>query len=162
MIERWKMNLVRARAYQKSFRGSDLEDVQQEILIEILAFQFCADRSQGATEATALVALIDRRLCMARRREQRQQRRLEQAYFRQRTEDPVEMPPAKDLDRVFDLQKVVSSLNPTEQELCRSLAAGESIDAIASRLNCGWHTVKRQVERIKQIFVAAGIDGYVR
>jgi DNA-directed RNA polymerase specialized sigma24 family protein len=160
-VERWKLNLVRARAYQRGFRGADLEDVQQEVLLEVLAFRFCPDRSNGATEATALIALIDRRLFMARRSEQRRLRRVEQAQEPQESSiDAVEMPAAHHLDRSLDIQKVVASLAPAEQELCRMLAAGESIEAIAARLQCGWHTVKRQVERIRRIFEEKEIDGY--
>jgi len=54
----------------------------------------------------------------------------------------------------------VDGLAPEDRDLCRALADGESIDAIARRLGCGWHTVKRRVDRVRERFAQMGLDEY--
>ncbi len=157
----WKSELIRARAVRHGFRGADLEDVQQEIAIEALTFDFRHDQANGATEATALTALIDRRLAMARRRERRYQRRVDQ--LRGFGGPPAEPAAPSDEERVasvLDVQMAVDGLAPEDRDLCRALADGESIDAIARRLGCGWHTVKRRVDCVRERFAQMGLDEY--
>ena len=164
-IERWKLDLVRARAYRFGFRGADLDDAQQDVLLEVIAFKFQLERSNGANEATALVSLIDRRLCMVKRR----QRRYQQHFDRfQQSSDPKESAAETGLrnheDRIsrhLDLQKVIASLASKDRLLCDALAAGASIDSIASRLHCSWHTVKRRIDNLRKAFAEKEIDGYV-
>lgn len=164
-IERWKSDLVRARAVRLGFRGADLNDVQQEVLLEVMGFQFQPTRANGATEATALTALIDRRLCMARRRQHRYQRRLEQIYTRANADGSssgmVEVSHETQIDRNLDVQTILAKLEPEDRSLCEMLSAGQSIEAIADQLGCGWHTVKRRIDRLRQFFEEAGLDSCV-
>ena len=162
-LPRWKLDLIRARAIRHGFCGADLEDVQQEIAIEALAFGFRRDRANGATEATALTAMIDRRLAMARRRERRYQRRLDQVRgFADLSAEPTEPSCEERITSVLDVRSAIATLSPVDQEICRALADGDSIDAIAQRLGCGWHTVKRQVDRLRERFAQMGLDGNCR
>ena len=160
-IDRWKLDLVRARAVRLGFRGADLADVQQEVLLEVMSFQFQPAR---ATESTVLIALIDRRLCMARRRQHRYQRHLKRIQKQMEVEsccsDAVETGHAEQINRNCDVQEIVARLEPKDQELCRMLSAGESIEAIASQLECGWHTVKRRIDRLREVIEEMGMDGY--
>ena len=160
-IDRWKLDLVRARAVRLGFRGADLADVQQEVLLEVMSFQFQPAR---ATESTVLIALIDRRLCMARRRQHRYQRHLKRIQKQMEVEsccsDAVEPGHAEKINRNCDVQQVVARLEPKDQELCRMLSAGESIETIANQLDCGWHTVKRRIDRLREVFEEMGVDGY--
>ena len=165
-IDRWKLDLVRARAVRLGFRGADLDDVQQDVLVEVILFQFQPERANGANEATALIALIDHRLCMARRQQRRYQRRLDRV---QQWLDPKAVATdAQQTDRQeqtacrLDIQELIATLTPEDQSLCDALAAGESVDSIAHRLQCSWHTVKRRIKRLREILVEMGVDGYVQ
>jgi DNA-directed RNA polymerase specialized sigma24 family protein len=160
VVDRWKLDLIRARAVRRGFRGADLSDVQQEVLLQVLGFRFQPER--GATEATALTALIDRRLSMARRRQRRYERHLERAETFTDASEAARSSRQEEISRSLDLQSVVGSLAPEYQELCRMLSAGHSAGAIAHQLGCGWHTVKRRNERLRDIFVEMGMDGYLR
>lgn len=164
-IDRWKLDLVRARAFRLGFRGADLDDAQQDVLLEVIAFQFQPERANGAREATALVALIDRRLCMAKRRQRRYQQRLDRVQQWSDTDNSTADTDQTDYeDRIscrLDVQDLVATLAPEDQALCRALAGGESVEAIANRLQCSWHTVKRQVDRLRKLLVEMGMDSYV-
>jgi len=76
-IERWKLELIRARAFRRGLRDGELDDALQEIAIEVMSFRFQPERSNGASEATAVMAVIDRRLSMIRRRQRRYRQRFE-------------------------------------------------------------------------------------
>ncbi len=165
-IERWKLNLVRARAYRLGFRGADLDDAQQDVLMALIMFRFQPDRANGANEATALVALIDRRLWMARRRQGRYQRRLRRVQQwttpESATVDAEQGAQEEKTERRLDVGKLISELGPQDRLLCEALAAEESIDSIAKRLQCSWHTVKRRIEQLRGLFEKMGVDGYVQ
>lgn len=160
-IDHWKLKLVRARAIRMGFRGADLSDVLQEVVLEILGFRFEPARANGATEATALTALIDRRLNMARRREYRYQRHIERIQMWMNSVDTGELDREEQINRSMDVQCILARLEPEDQELCRMLSAGQSIEVIADQFGCGWHTVKRRVDRLRNIFVENGMDGYM-
>ena len=166
MIDRWKLDLVRARAVRLGFRGADLDDVQQDILIEVLSFRFQPERANGANERTALVSLIDRRLLMARRQQRRYQQRLDRIQQWTNPEDAaldVEQATHEEhTGRRLDIGEMLATLTPEDRVLCSALAAGESIDAIAHRLECSWHTVKRCIERLRKHLIEKGVDGYVQ
>jgi hypothetical protein len=49
------------------FRRQDLDDVQQQVSIALLQFNFDEARSNGASERTAITAVIDRQLRKIRR-----------------------------------------------------------------------------------------------
>ncbi len=67
VIEKWKVDLIVSRARRLGFRRQDLDDAQQQIVVELLSFEFDPTRSNGATEETAVTALIDHQLLSLRR-----------------------------------------------------------------------------------------------
>jgi RNA polymerase sigma factor (sigma-70 family) len=165
-IDRWKLDLVRTRAFRLGFRGADLDDVQQDVLIEVLMFQFHPERANGANETTALISLIDRRLLMARRQRQRYQQRLSRIQQWTNPEDAaIDAEQSNHEERTarrMDVRELLTALTPEDKALCDALADGESIDSIAHRLQCSWHTVKRRIEHLRQLLVEMGVDSYVR
>lgn len=162
-IERWKLELIRARARRRGLRDGELDDAQQEIAIEVMAFRFRPERSNGATEATAVTAVIDRRLSMIRRRQRRYRQRFEvraHAFLASGAEEePAEPVPDSHLEVHTDIRAVLDGLQPEDRELCRRLADGMSIDAIAAQTGCGWHTVRRRIDRLRAEFERQGFDG---
>lgn len=158
-IEEWKTQLVRSRARRLGIQGHDLDDVQQELALEILAFRYDAGRSNGATERTALTALIDHRLISMLRKRQRRQNRLAGL------EPKPEVDDRQDLDHrgcQLDVQSVLAELNDDDRELCDALADGTSIGQIAAARGVSWHTVERRVAQLRELFESRGLDGWVR
>jgi transposase len=60
---------------------------------------------------------------------------------------------------VTDTRSVLKHLAPEDHEFCLRLADGMSIDAIAAQLGCGWHTVRRRIDRLRAEFERQGFDG---
>jgi len=161
-IERWKLELIRRRAVRCGLRSHDLADAVQEVALAVMNFTFQAERSNGASEKTALTALVDRRLAMIRRRTARYRRRFEALEWSpdasQEQAEPTEPSGEPQLDTVADTQAVVARLSPEDQQLCRLLSEGLSTAEIARRMGCGWHTIKRRMERLRAEFERMGFE----
>lgn len=156
ILEQWKADLMVARAKGMGFRDDEIPDIQQEIVLHVLAFQYSPKKSNGAKERTVLQTLIDNRLRHIRRSAMREQAKLEQIKHQdQQTCDAVEEQLA------FDVRETVAALSPLEQFVCHALADGRSKHEIAQRLGCGWHRVGRLIDRIRDHFEKTGLDGWI-
>lgn len=157
-IEKWKVELIVERARKLGFRRDELEDVQQELILDVIAFEYDESRSNGATERTALTSLIDHRLKTIRRAQRRYQDHIEQL------EPLPEVDERQDIEhqqRRLDVEDAVNSLCEEDQELCRALAEGRSINEFAHANGCGWHTVKRRVNQVRDHFEVHGLDEWI-
>jgi len=163
VIEKWKVDLIISRARRLGFRRQDLEDAQQQIVIALLAFEFDAERSNGATEETAVTALIDHQLLTLRRTRERYGRRVSGTDDELRDDNALAMEclEAKHLIAANDVETVMARLSPVARQVCSALADGLSLNEISQRLGVGWHTVERQVRGIRQCFEQLGIDDAV-
>jgi RNA polymerase sigma factor (sigma-70 family) len=155
-IHTWKLALVRQRAKQLGLHGSDLDDAQQEIALDVLAFQYQPDRSNGATEQTALTAFIDGRLKTMLRSKRRYQHHLDQ--LKQFVTQDAE---SIDAMRV-DVHLAIAQLPERERTLCLALSRNENLREIAERWGCSWHTVARCLARVRRHFLALGLDDWLR
>jgi hypothetical protein len=126
-IERWKVNLVVSRARRMGFRDHDLDDVQQQIVPQVKAFVFDADRSNDATEATVLVALIDRQLLLIRRKAIRYQKHLDRIRAMRSIEGESSQAACQSCHRedntllLLDVRESVAKLPSREQLICHAL-----------------------------------------
>lgn len=157
-VEKWKVELIVERARKLGFRRDELEDVQQELILDVIAFEYDESRSNGATERTALTSLIDHRLKTLRRSQRRYQDHIEQV------EPLPEADERQDIEhqqRRIDVEDAVAGLPEEDQELCRDLAEGRSITEIANKSGCGWHTVKRRVNQIRDHFEMHELDEWI-
>ncbi|NQU22271.1 MAG: sigma-70 family RNA polymerase sigma factor [Candidatus Nealsonbacteria bacterium] len=159
-IEPWKAQLVTLRARRYGLAGPDLDDAQQEIMLDVIAFRYDESRSNGATERTALTALIDRRLSTLRR----SRRRYEERFHSSTNEQPIVAveEPEDEQSLTMDVRRALEMLPAEDRQVCEALADGRSIREIAQQRACGWHTVRRQVARIRQRFEALGLDGWLK
>lgn len=159
----WKLDLARCRARRLGFRGHDLDDAVQEIIIAVLEFEYDPARSNGASPSTALTAVIDRQLKALLRAKRRRDRRQEQALEELgRTRG---MATNGDADEPFlgqDVAQAVAQLPAHLQAICTGLANGESMTALAQRLGCNWYTLQRHVDEIRAHFQSHGMDGWLR
>ncbi|MFM2096838.1 MAG: hypothetical protein RIS70_3962, partial [Planctomycetota bacterium] len=157
LIDTWKLKLITSRAKRRGLRGVDLEDAQQTLVLELLGFVFDPAKSNGATEATALVAVIDRRLAMMRRGERRHVARTERfkESLGQAASDEGSHVPHTNLS--LDVRAAVADLPPVAQQICNALAEGQSVNEIARQLGMQWRAVRKQIDSISAYFVCRGL-----
>ena len=159
-IKGWKNDLIISRARRTGLSGDQLLDAQQEVVLHAAAFEYDADRANGASEATALTAVIDHRLAKFRQtasRYEARQKRARRLYVRHENE-------RSDLDQrllAVDVRDAVSCLTPEEQRVCVLLSEGESIASIAESLQCHWRVVHRIIQTVREKFSELGLDGWV-
>jgi len=158
LVEPWKVDLIIARAKCMGFRCDEIEDAQQELILEVMNFRYETRKSNGATETTVLIALIDNLLKKLVRTRARYRAHLDR--FREEAERSYE--PMTGDERAIDVQNVVASLAERDREVCRALGFGLTKHEIAKLLGCGWHTVDRIVGRIRQRFEECGLDAWTR
>lgn len=152
VLESWKVRLICQRARRMGFRGSDLDDVQQQVVLALLDFQFDDKRANGASEATAITAVIDRQLAMIRRSEGREKRRREIA--KEHCAEYYEMTGNM---LSLDVECAVQSLSGLDQQICRGLSRGDSFNQLAKSLGISWHAVRAHVEAIRHRFEQCGL-----
>jgi len=157
VLESWKVDVIIARAKQMGFRGSNLDDVQQEIILKAMRFRFDAAKSNGAMESTAFIAVIDNYLKEMIRSETRYRLHLEQ--MRATLKESYDPTPTD--HKFLDIQGAIAVLSPREQDVCNLLGLGYSIHEIAKMRVWGWHTVERLIDNIREKFEEAGIRGWV-
>ncbi len=167
LLEKWKVDLIFDRARRKGFPENDIDDVEQEIVPAILAFRYDPAKANGATEKTALTALIDRRLTFLqrgfarRRKHERRYRRLCGDTPGRPAPEPLDVEPQRRLAIAMDVQQVVRRLSPMEQAVCAGLARQETRRRIAGRLGISRYGLDAHIEGIRQRFQDAGLDGWV-
>ena len=161
VLEDWKVDLIRQRAKQHRVRLQDLPDIEQEVVLTLLALDYDEENEAGASERTFLTEVIDRRLHALLRKERR---------YRNRVGDESEdgLPERSDLDArlrqtdvIDDVQRVLSDFDETDRAICTLLADGTSIKAIAEQLGVGWHTVRRRMQAIREQLQSRGLDGWL-
>jgi len=148
LVEPWKAKLIVSRAKRMRFPQDDIEDVQQEIILDVLDFRYDPAKSGGATEKTALIALIDNRLKNIIRSRERCRQHVRPC---EEEVDPNHNPVPACITAV-DVGMASESLSPGEHLVCRALSQGDSKHDIAKMLGCGWHTVDRIIGRIRGHF----------
>jgi DNA-directed RNA polymerase specialized sigma24 family protein len=155
----WKLDLIARRARRLGLRGPDIDDAVQELALDVLGFDFDAIRAGNATEPAVLAGVIDRRLASLLRSRDRYQMHLARLAADRKPDDEIDE--SQDLTHVDlrrDVQELICTLSEDDQLVCRRLMNGESLAEIADALDCGWHTVRRMLDRIRATFLAAGIE----
>lgn len=167
LIERWKVDVILDRARKKGFRPDELDDVQQEIVPVLLAFRFDAQKSNGATERTAVTALVDRRLTFIQRGRARQLKNHER-YMASRglvSETPCEEIPDNINPHIaalaFDVRSTVAVLPAREQAVCAALSRGDNHLSIARTMGIKRSAVECMIRHIRRRFQAGELDAWM-
>lgn len=161
------LELIERRGKRLGFRGADLDDAVQEAAIAVMTFEFDEQRANGATLETALTAVIDRCLRALRRKQSRYARHLQRFLDAAHAEwtnvdaEPVEPHHQVPTDLQLDVRRVLEGLSAGDRQLCEHLATGRSVHQIAELLGCDWHTARRQIDRLRETFVARGLDHWL-
>ena len=163
LIAGWKLDLLLARARRLNFNKDELEDLQQELVLDILNFDYDPHNASGATEETALTRVIDNRLISILRK------KLSDAvgrqdYLRRFGADggepvwlDVEAAEEARLDLSLDIEQILDGLPPLEREACLAFAGGKSTNAVAEALGLPWRQVAKLVGRLRKVFTDAGV-----
>ena len=165
LLDEWKVCLMVSRARRLGFQSDQIDDALQELALDVLAFRFDSAKSNGASEATALTAVIDNRLHMIRRARRRYQKRLATLRAesgvdeaRDRWPEPVEDQTAF---LVLDVREALARLPPRERRLCKALLAGKTLADVARRNNRDWHVQERLLAHVRRRFADLGLEGWV-
>ena len=160
LIERWKVDAILDRALKRGFRPHELEDAQQDIVPVLLAFRFDAQKSNGATERTAVTAIIDRRLTFIQRGRARYVELMGMPGDTPLEEIPDDINPDAGL-MAFDVREAVAGLAAQEQAVCAALSRGENRLSIARDLRLTRSAVEGLIRRIRDRLLAGGLDAWV-
>ena len=167
LVETWKVDLIIDRAKRKGFRRDELEDVQQEVMLAVLDFKYDPAKANGATEATAITALIDKQLTFLQRGSARQHKH-EQEYRRQHfpaggNSASVPYCPSHEnqVDLAIDVEQTVARLALTEQTICAALSNGQPRSQIAKKLRITRYKLDCIIEGIREQFKAMGLDDWM-
>lgn len=158
-----KLTLVTGRARLLGFRRHDLEDAVQEVMLAVLEFEYAPEKSNGATETTALTTVIDRRLKLLKRSQRRYAGLLERAAGHLAAEHSGFQEGAGVEDGSADrevlgaeIAAVMADMDEESQQVCRMLTDGLSTRRIADELQTSWHRADRLVAGIREKLQAAG------
>ena len=160
LIEKWKVDIVRDRARLRRFGDEEINDAMQDVVPALLAFRYDPERSNGASERTAVTALVDRRLSFIQRGHARRIKRQER-YAPLLEKDgctSAAMPNiAGPAALRMDVQDAVSRLTPREQAVCAALARGETCSAIARELAVSRRHLNGMIRHIRGQFRNVGL-----
>jgi RNA polymerase sigma factor (sigma-70 family) len=153
LVESWKLNLIIRRAKSMRFSPDEIEDVLQELFFKVIAFNYEIAKSNGASEKTAFIKMINNHIRTLVRRKIRYQSRLDQ--LKEESIDSYD--PTAINESALDVRSVVESLPDNERNICQALGAGFSINEIANEFALEWHKVKRIVNRVRERFEECGL-----
>ena len=113
-----KLDLIRSRAVRFGIKRHDLEDAVQDVIIDLLEFTPDPDKTNGATESTVLIAVIDRRLMEWLRTQKRYQGMLERCGAMLPTGDELAYDSSVEAsDTMMDVASLLAELPEFEQQI---------------------------------------------
>ena len=163
VIETWKAQLALYRIQAMRFPKHDWPDLMQELAILIMGFNYDPANSKGASERTALFAVINRHLFYLKRG----RRRAKESFARYLgllgvRDDGTFVGPGQYTEPEsflsMDVQETIQGLSEFDQQVAKGLANGLSRHEIAKKLDCDWKSVNKAIPRIKIHFEEHGFD----
>jgi len=155
-IAKW----ILSRARRMGFRRHDIEDVQQQIMMVLMDFEFDSEKSNGASLRTAITAIIDRQLRYIRRSRLRYTDRV--TGSENIPSEVIDTSYATNATKRFsmseDLAIARSRLSPLAQRICDALSEGQSIHEISQSMHLNWHTIRKHVDAIRECFASLGLS----
>jgi DNA-directed RNA polymerase specialized sigma24 family protein len=162
-FEAWKMRLAVSRIKALGFPKADWPDIMQDLAVVILEFEYDPNHDNGASEQTALYAVINRHLLSLMRRRYRNRRGFDR-YLRRLGihEDGTYVGPDPCVEVNFalgmDVERALSSLSEFDRAVAHGLTESLSKAAMSRRLGCQWNTIHKAMRRIREHFEELGID----
>ena len=153
VLESWEVKLMLRRAKRMGFDRFETDDAIQAIVLILLQRNESWQEMPKEQRQSLLPAIVDNQLCMFIRGRVRRQKREEKASI-----DAEASYGDDEMIRGVDVWSVVEELDQRQQVICQLLAEGYAITVIAKRIGLSWHSVKREIEVIRDIFKEAGLD----
>jgi len=163
LIEKWKINLIVMRARRLGFTPDEIPDLQQDIVLQLLGFEY--DETQGANETTAFKRVIDRKLINALRNRNRDIRRINCDAVPLDHVDDRTRPGPGPIERCelrLDLADAMTELTETERQVCKALLRGDNQASIAQKRGCSRTAVWNTVRRVRGKFRDAELESCLR
>ena len=127
--------------------------------IALLQFTFDPSKSNGASERTAITAVIDRQLRKIRRTRTRHVDRLGCSEdLPTDLQDDYGLAGVHQARHATDIGVAMRKLCPTARAICEQLSEGQSINEIANRMGVSWHTVNKHLATIRECFASVGLS----
>lgn len=160
-IEAWKLSAIRSCALRWGFRGHDLADVCQALVVVVAKFQFDPTKANGATEETATRAVIDHHLWKVCRKKKRYERRIKKygGFTDVRNREDLVDPERHDLsiDRNEALRKAMSEFCDVKKAICSALSDGKSEYETSHILGLSRREVAMHLLEIKSRLIGCGL-----
>ena len=167
LIEKWKVELIRARARRFYFRDDELDDLEQMIVPQLIDVEFDADAADGASERTFVTTIIDRQLMKVKRDRGRDVRRVnyESPHIEDEgalsTEDLMSLGRAEKPELALDVEQALSDLTPSERAICLALKDGLSQADIARATGRSKAAICNEVQKLRERFSEWGFEDYL-
>lgn len=167
IVEQEVPRLVVSRARRMGIGRDEIDDLQQQIVPKLAAFQYDGSRSNGASRTTALTSVIDRQLKAHLRAKHRYRKRIERLQTMscpsawERPVWPQHVTQPEPVDLRMDLADAMDMLSDRERTICAALREGQTIKAIAQQIGCGRDTVSRAILHIRQVFTQTGLRVWI-
>ena len=168
LIERWKVDLIRARARRLFFREDEIPDLEQTIVMELLKADYQPEVPGGASEHTFVIAVIDHQLKEVRRYRAREKRRWD--YEALSIEDGPDVRDEikslsveqDDQGLRLDLAQAMRHLRPAERELCVALGQGQKQAVIARATGRSRAAICDEVRKLRDKLQKWGLKEYLQ
>ena len=162
----WKVDMAVRRLRKLGFPGRYWPDLMQELAILILGFQYDSNRADGATEQTALYAVITKHLLYRMRGRYRELHGFDR-YLRHLGvhEDGTTLEPDPFVEFItplqLDVRQQIARLPAFERAVAEGLSQGRNKAELAREHDRDWHTINAAARRIGEHFKAGELDGWV-
>ncbi|HBG25690.1 MAG: hypothetical protein A2Y10_02570 [Planctomycetes bacterium GWF2_41_51] len=157
VISPTKIAIIIARAKKNGLPEDMVEDVIQDVALEIINFNYDPEKSNGATETTALTAIIDHKIIDIVRRIEFEKN------FWERESHTIEMEAdeLRPLQMSMDIQSALKALSPIERQICMKLINCMTINEIAQEEKWGYAKAKKIVAGIRSKLAGMNLKNYI-
>jgi RNA polymerase sigma-70 factor (ECF subfamily) len=157
--------LVRHKASQllrlPGFTESDRADLQQNLLVKLIASRHHYRRRKGTWHAYAATVLDRQAATLARDRKAQKRRPDREVPFTDHFSDLRRPLPSEDsLDLVLDLKALWETLSVQDRQLAELLLQ-ESTTSAAKSLGISRRTCRDRLKKMRRRFEAAGLEDYL-
>ena len=165
-LEPWKWDLIKERVRHGGISKCDREDADQECVVAVLQFQFDPAKAHGASERTALCAVINNTLVSFKRARHRAKARTERYLKlpearRAMALDFAQLEKERALELGADVAGACAALPELEQSVCNALSQGLSEKSITSKLGITRHKLTLIKRNIKESLEQFGLREWV-
>ncbi len=165
LIGQWKVKMITTRAKRYGFSESEIQDIEQRIVMELLKVNFDPGLIGGAAETTFVIEVIDRQIKKVLRDRYRDVRRAN--YEAGPLDDPItehtffKMHRDERFELLIDLERAMAGLSAVEREICEGLMRGDTQAEIAKGKKRSKAAMSEAVKRLREKLRKWGIDEYI-